>query len=591
MSKFNLKSKKSQSIISNQSLEKSCIQFALIDDPMIHNKSKLMVKFSNKKRKTVVIPSTKSHQQEKKYSKIKPKEINDEIILNILSFFDANFNNLNTFQNINSQWNIVSNRWFLKTSEFEMRKISHDMIVGKCMDSNKKSMKRVKYLMGENKVNECTIFLRKIIPLNEYILDRGEPDFYHPNGIMEYMILKYGDFSRDSVKINVQENHTELINHFLYCLFELNHHHMIVPIIQKLLKNYNPVSTFMRLEMIETFKKNKNLRELFIETQKCLQLAYKPKDIAKCFRNFSYYYIEKSQDKEAIITLLKSAQFDTNMTMIRQLKHISDHILQTKILLIEKDMEDLNQKFKLAKSKFDRFQCETISKMFETKKQLKIVKTQLFNLCKHFQKQFIDFIVQKRIYPLQEDLLQYISENQRVNVFENYNMDQIPMYQEKKTNVGYFVPMKKSEKKPKNIKETINKKCNKILKLRSVHNREVFKISSFPFDEKTKKYINKCLSSCNMHVDEFKIMDCDNMIHCKMFPSFQIIKNYELLIELQETRKESERLKMFSDQAEEKDDFKKIKNIIDSNVFWENDHFMDLHYMKCVVKLMKDNSF
>jgi len=49
-------------------------------------------------------------------------------------------------------------------------------------------------------------------------------------------------------------------------------------------------------------------------------------DIAKCYRLFSFYFVQKCQEKLAIMLLLKSAQFDTCMDTVRDLKSIVSNV-------------------------------------------------------------------------------------------------------------------------------------------------------------------------------------------------------------------------------------------------------------------------
>lgn len=73
---------------------------------------------------------------------------------------------------------------------------------------------------------------------------------------------------------------------------------------------WNPVSCTIGFEYIETFKAERELEVFFELTKKQFKYAYKSKDVARCFRNLGYYYIEVNKYSVAAACYLISMFFD-----------------------------------------------------------------------------------------------------------------------------------------------------------------------------------------------------------------------------------------------------------------------------------------
>lgn len=99
----------------------------------------------------------------------------------------------------------------------------------------------------------------------------------------------------------------------------------------------NPTSTFAYLERLEILKSiscNTEYRDahsfsridlldiMFRETLNVMSFCRAPKDLAKCYRNAAYYFIEGEQFDAAIATCLKSVEYDQNLAVVQILRYI-----------------------------------------------------------------------------------------------------------------------------------------------------------------------------------------------------------------------------------------------------------------------------
>ena len=66
----------------------------------------------------------------------------------------------------------------------------------------------------------------------------------------------------------------------------------------------------MMSEYIETYKMSGDLEQFFILTKEAFKIAFRPTDLAQCYRNLGYYFVEKKLWPEAIACNLLSLEYD-----------------------------------------------------------------------------------------------------------------------------------------------------------------------------------------------------------------------------------------------------------------------------------------
>jgi len=76
----------------------------------------------------------------------------------------------------------------------------------------------------------------------------------------------------------------------------------------------NPVYTDLLFELGEISKMQKDQKEFFRLTQEAHKVAYTKEKLARCYRNFGYYFIEQEKFDDAIAMYYASLSFDSTQT-------------------------------------------------------------------------------------------------------------------------------------------------------------------------------------------------------------------------------------------------------------------------------------
>ena len=85
----------------------------------------------------------------------------------------------------------------------------------------------------------------------------------------------------------------------------------------------NPVSARIILELSEIYKIHTyTLNKLFIFTSDALKYAYYPNDIARCYRNLGYYYIEENQMETALALFKYSMNYEMSPLAYVEINYI-----------------------------------------------------------------------------------------------------------------------------------------------------------------------------------------------------------------------------------------------------------------------------
>ena len=85
----------------------------------------------------------------------------------------------------------------------------------------------------------------------------------------------------------------------------------------------NPVSARVILELSEIYKMHTHsLNKFIIYTSDALKYAYYPQDIARCYRNLGYYYIEENQFDVATALFKYSMEYEMSIMAYTELQYI-----------------------------------------------------------------------------------------------------------------------------------------------------------------------------------------------------------------------------------------------------------------------------
>ena len=113
-----------------------------------------------------------------------------------------------------------------------------------------------------------------------------------------------------------QVPYTEIYMLYGSLLFEMKRYDEARIILKKGLR-WNPVSFRLMTEYAETFKAAGDLEQYYSLVLDTFKIAFRPKDVGRCFRNLGYYFIEKQLYSEAMSAYLLSLQFDPDSAMAK----------------------------------------------------------------------------------------------------------------------------------------------------------------------------------------------------------------------------------------------------------------------------------
>jgi len=107
-------------------------------------------------------------------------------------------------------------------------------------------------------------------------------------------------------------------------LFELKRYDEAQEALRKSLK-WNPISADARFEYIETYKVAGDFETFFSLSKQALTYVFRPADIARCYRNIGFYFVEKKLYREATFCYLLSADFDRESKQVQSELYFISH--------------------------------------------------------------------------------------------------------------------------------------------------------------------------------------------------------------------------------------------------------------------------
>ena len=150
------------------------------------------------------------------------------------------------------------------------------------------------------------------------------------NNTME-QILYFLHYKPEKQIRQVSEPWASLYLNYGAILFELGRIDEARTVLEKA-RRFNPVSPEIAFEYIETFKVKGDLETFAEKTRDTFRFAYRSTDVARCFRNLGYYFVEKELWQPAFACYRLSLSYDRdNANAMSELYYISQHAGDIKI--------------------------------------------------------------------------------------------------------------------------------------------------------------------------------------------------------------------------------------------------------------------
>ena len=152
--------------------------------------------------------------------------------------------------------------------------------------------------------------------------DKVSEYHYFTNPLEEMIFRKYIGAKKQMRYIPDNQPLLDLYYVYGFLLLESKQYDKAEIYLKKALK-INPVSARIILELCEIFKIHTyTYNEYFIRTSDALKYAYYPQDIARCYRNLAYYYIEENNLKTALALFIYSMEYEPSPLAYAEIKEI-----------------------------------------------------------------------------------------------------------------------------------------------------------------------------------------------------------------------------------------------------------------------------
>lgn len=117
----------------------------------------------------------------------------------------------------------------------------------------------------------------------------------------------------------------EVYLQYANALFELERFDEAKTAIQAAIR-WNPTNVKNYFELMEIYKREGDLEKFFEMAINSFGIAFIPQDIARCYRNLAYYFLEKKAYEEALNCVVMSMNFDPNAKQGEQLLYFISEV-------------------------------------------------------------------------------------------------------------------------------------------------------------------------------------------------------------------------------------------------------------------------
>ena len=146
--------------------------------------------------------------------------------------------------------------------------------------------------------------------------DKVSEYHYFTNPLEELIFRKYIGLKKELRYIPDNQPLLDLYYVYGFLLLENKEYDKAEEYLKKAIK-INPVSARIILELTEIYKVHTyTLNECIIRTSDALKYSYYPQDIARCYRNLGYYYVEENDMKTAMALYIYSMEFGSQSPCI-----------------------------------------------------------------------------------------------------------------------------------------------------------------------------------------------------------------------------------------------------------------------------------
>jgi tetratricopeptide (TPR) repeat protein len=152
--------------------------------------------------------------------------------------------------------------------------------------------------------------------------DKVSEYHFFTNPLEEMIFRKYIGLKKELRYIPDNQPLLDLYYVYGFLLLESQQYDKAEEYLKKAIR-INPVSARIILELTEIYKTHTyTFNEYVIRTSDALKFSYYPQDIARCYRNLGYYYVEENEMKTALALYIYSMEYEASPLAYAEIKYI-----------------------------------------------------------------------------------------------------------------------------------------------------------------------------------------------------------------------------------------------------------------------------
>ena len=180
--------------------------------------------------------------------------------------------------------------------------------------------KAIETTLDEIRYNIYKKNISKAMSLSEVLVKKADEEtMFQNDSVSEY--FTFNEFFEEALYTYYNEPKRQIRAagipfsriYFLHgnLLFEQKKYEEAKAALEKAMR-WNPINSDILFEHMETFKVTGDIEKFAELTKEAFKYVFKPKDLARCYRNMGYYFIEKKKYQEATACYLMSLEFEDN---------------------------------------------------------------------------------------------------------------------------------------------------------------------------------------------------------------------------------------------------------------------------------------